>query len=500
MDAKHPAGRFLPFGSMCGNWAAPKPYLGAMIDRLYRPVLALHTDLYQLTMARGYFEQELHDREAVFELFYRKNPFGGHYAVVAGLPLVLDYLEQLQFRVDDIQYLAGLRDPHGKALFDESFLNFLQRFAFRCSIDAVPEGRFVQPHQPLVRVRGPLWQCQLIETALLNIINFSTLVATKAHRIVAAAGAGTVLEFGLRRAQGIDGGVSASRAAYLGGCAATSNVLAGRLCGIPVRGTHAHSWVMLFESEVASFEAYAAAYPGNTVLLVDTYDTDRGVQRAIEVGLRMREAGHELMGIRLDSGDLVASSQRARAMLDEAGLGGTRIIASDSLDEYRIAELNQQGARIDVWGVGTRLATAYDQPALGGVYKLTAVRNADGAWEDRIKRSATPAKSSTPGMHGVKRYHNAGRPVADVCYDLREEAIGRLVDADGRAATLPDYDSVRELLVPVYEQGQRVYTPPPLIEARATLLKTPTPAPDFGLLWSRRLHQQKVRLLNRQGG
>ena len=463
-----------------------------MLQQLYRHSLTLLTDFYQLTMANGYWQRELHDREAVFELYYRKNPFGGHYAVAAGLPLVIEYLEQLQFDVNDIQYLAGLSDGKGQALFDESFLNYLQRFEFQCTIHAVPEGSFVQPHAPLVRVRGPLWQCQFIETALLTLVNFSTLIATKAHRVCTAAGSDDVLEFGLRRAQGIDGGVSASRAAYLGGCAATSNVLAGKLCGIPVRGTHAHSWVMVFDDELTSFRAYADAYPGSCVLLVDTYDTEQGVRNAIRVGQELRESGHELAGIRLDSGDLAALSITARRLLDEAGLTNTRIVASDSLDEFRIAALKAEGAQIAVWGVGTRLATAYDQPALGGVYKLSAIRNAEGKWEDRMKRSSTPAKASLPGMHGVKRYCLAGRPVADVLYDLREEDITEIVTTEGVPVRLPDYDTVRELLRPVYVAGECVYTPSSLRESRAKLLATPVPEEGMAVYLTRGLYERRV--------
>ena len=458
-----------------------------MLDQLYRHNLTLLTDLYQLTMAAGYWHHELHDRQAVFQLYFRKHPFGGHYTVAAGLALAIEYLEGLCFEVDDIQYLAGL------GLFDESFLNYLQRFDFQCAIDAVPEGSFVQAHQPLVRVRGPLLQCQLIESALLNLLNFSTLIATKAHRVCAAAGSDAVLEFGLRRAQGIDGAVTAARAAYLGGCAATSNVLAGKLCGIPVRGTHAHSWVMVYGDEVAAFRAYAAAQPNNCILLVDTFDTEQGVRHAITVGKELRQIGHSLNGIRLDSGDLVALSQTARRLLDEAGFTTTKVVASDSLDEFRIAELKKKGAAIAVWGVGTRLVTGHDQPALGGVYKLTAIQNADGVWEDRRKYSATPAKASIPGRHAVRRCTLNGRPVADVLYDLQEREPGELVNKDGRRVVLPSYDRVEELLVPIFREGKLVYERPSLRESRRHLAATPVPEPTWLWAMSEALYERSTR-------
>jgi nicotinate phosphoribosyltransferase len=344
------------------------------LSGLYRPSLALLTDLYQLTMAYGYWKNNLHEREAVFHLYFRKAPFEGGYAVAAGLALGIDYLQNLRFSEDDITYLASLTGSKGGRLFPDDFLAYLRKLEFTCDIDAVAEGTVVFGNEPLVRVQGPLLQAQLVETALLTIINFQTLIATKAARVRDAAGPeAIVLEFGLRRAQGPDGGLEAARAAYLGGADGTSNVLAGRLYGIPVRGTHAHSWVQAFGDETQAFAKYADAFPDDSTFLVDTYDTLEGVRHAIEVALQMRTQGHELGGIRLDSGDLAYLSKEARRLLDEAGLAGVRIVASNDLEENLITSLKQQGARIDTWAVGTQLVTAYNQPALGGVYKLAAL-------------------------------------------------------------------------------------------------------------------------------
>ncbi len=420
--------------------------------------LTLLTDLYQLTMARGYHHAGTHNREAVFHLFYRKNPFGGHYAVAAGLALAVDYLQNLHFAVDDIQYLAGLKGNDDRPLFDETFLNFLQRFKFSCDIEAVPEGTVVFPHEPLLRVQGPLWQCQLIETALLNLINFSTLIATKAARITAAAQGDTVLEFGLRRAQGIDGGLTASRAAYIGGCHATSNVLAGKMYGIPVKGTHAHSWVMSFADELESFRAYAAAMPANSVFLVDTYDTIEGVKNAVTVGKEMRKNGHEMSGIRLDSGNLAQLSVEARKILDAGGFPQASIVASNDLDEYRIEKLKNEGAKITIWGVGTRLATAYDQPALGGVYKLAALKNADGKWDYKIKISEDAIKTSNPGRLSVRRIRKNGIPQADVIYDadLDNDGTFTLHPFDGSPTINFTFADGEDLLQPLFKNGKFV--------------------------------------------
>ncbi|MFT4974934.1 MAG: nicotinate phosphoribosyltransferase, partial [Myxococcota bacterium] len=368
------------------------------------PSPALLTDLYQLTMACGYWKVGLRDHRAVFHLFFRSCPFDGGYAIAAGLDTATRLIERWRFSDEDTDYLATLTGNDGAPLFNSEFLRYLRETPFSCDVDAMPEGTVAFPHQPLLRIRGPLIQCQLLETALLTIINFQTLIATKASRIVRAAGDGAVLEFGLRRAQGIDGGLSASRAAYIGGCAATSNVLAGKLYGVPVRGTHAHSWVMAFDSEREAFEKYAAAMPNNCIFLVDTYDTVQGVHTAVEVARALRQQGHELVGVRLDSGDLAALSIKARRILDEAGFPDAAVVASDSLDEDRITELRSQGAQIRIWGVGTHLATARDQPALGGVYKLAAIAAPGQPWSYRVKLSENPIKVSNPGEQQIQRY------------------------------------------------------------------------------------------------
>lgn len=430
------------------------------LNEIYRAPLALLTDLYQLTMAYGYWKTGRAEREAVFHLFFRRNPFAGGYTIASGLQFAVDYLENYHFANDDIEYLAGLQGNDGKPLFESGFLSYLSELRLRCDVDAVPEGTVVFPHEPLVRVNGPILQCQLLETALLNFINYQSLIATKAARISAVTRGEPVLEFGLRRAQGIDGALSASRAAYIGGCDATSNVLAGKLFGIPVKGTHAHSWVMSFDDELSAFEQYAAAMPNNSVFLVDTYDTILGVRNAISVGRRLRETGHELGGIRLDSGDLADLSIQARKMLDEAGFSKAAIVASNDLDERIIASLKNQGAKIAIWGVGTKLVTAYDQPALGGVYKLGAMRTSNGEWEPKLKVSEQAIKTSTPGMLQVRRYYNSEGAVADMIYNQLdadpENAI--MVDPfdDTRRRRLDDKLDAYELLIPVIRDGQVV--------------------------------------------
>ena len=432
--------------------------------------LALLTDLYQLTMAAGYRREGLEDREAVFCQYFRKAPFGGAFAIAAGLGTALEWLAELRFREDDLEYLASLEGAGGAPLFDTAFLDYLGELRFSCDVDAVAEGSVVFAHEPLLRVRGPLLQCQIVETALLNIVNFQTLVATKAARVCLAAGDEPVLEFGLRRAQGIDGGLSASRAAYVGGCAATSNVLAGKLHGIPVRGTHGHSWVLAFGDERDAFEAFARAMPHNCVLLVDTFDTPEGVRNAIEVGVSMREDGARLAGIRLDSGDLAGLSVEARALLDEAGLHDTAIVASNDLDEDSIAALKQRGAKVGIWGVGTSIASSGGQSALGGVYKLTQLRDASGEWQARAKRSEDPDKSTLPGMLQVRRYMVGGRLGADLIYDESDPP-----QASWRGVTLESGDAERrrtfegthrDLLQTVLAGGQIVASPEALDAAR----------------------------------
>lgn len=435
-----------------------------------RESLALLTDLYQLTMAYGYWKSASSDKEAVFNVFFRENPFQGGYAVFCGLNSVIDYLDNFQFDASDISYLSGLCGNDEKPLFESGFLESLSSLRFTCDIDAIPEGTAVFPHEPLARVQGPIVQCQLLESFLLNVINFQTLIATKTARICHAAREQPVLEFGLRRAQGVDGAIAASRSAYVGGCEGTSNALAGKLFGIPVRGTHAHSWVMSFDEELESFLAYAEAMPNNCIFLVDTYDTLEGVRKAVEAGKRLRARGHEMVGIRLDSGDLAYLSIEARKILDAAGFKNAVIVASNDLDEHIIASLKDQGATICVWGVGTRLVTGHDQPALGGVYKLTALRQPGGAWQYKLKLSEQTAKISTPGILQVRRFYSDEGFVADAIYDLQIGLPGSCtivhpLDFTRRKRITGDTKFL-DLQVPVYRNGQRVYTPPPLPEIR----------------------------------
>lgn len=441
-----------------------------LVRHLYGHSLGLLTDLYQLTMAYGYWKTGMADKESVFHLFFRHNPFKSGYAVACGLSFAVDFLDSFSFSRDDVAYLGELRGNDGKKLFHPDFLTELSNMKFSCDLEAVEEGTVVFPHEPLLRVKGPILQCQILETPLLNLINFQTLIATKAARMVWAAQGDPILEFGLRRAQGIDGALSASYAAHVGGCDATSNVLAGKLFGIPVRGTHAHSWVMCFDDEPTAFETYASAMPNNCVFLVDTYDTLSGVEHAIEIGRRLRRQGHEMIGIRLDSGDLAYLSIKAREMLDQAGFPDATIVASNDLDDDILLSLKRQGARIDVWGVGTRLVTAYDQPALGGVYKLTAIRDAGAAWKHKIKLSEQSIKISTPGILGVRRFKNHGHFIGDQIYD---EILGihdpyMLVDpmdATRRKKIQADAE-FEELLSPLFRAGKYIGPEPSLTKAR----------------------------------
>lgn len=435
----------------------------------------LLTDLYQLTMAFGYFRAGIAERESCFHLHFRRCPFEGGYAIAAGLEQALDFLEALRFSDEECAYLATLHDARKERLFPDDFLRFLQETPNGLEVDAIPEGTAVFPHEPLLRVSGPLYQAQLVETALLTIVNFQTLVATKASRVAQVAGGRPVVEFGLRRAQGVDGGLAVSRAAFLGGCTGTSNVLAGMRYGVPVTGTHAHSWVMAFPDERSAFEAYAAAMPGNCIFLVDTYDTHEGVAIAIEVGKQLQAQGARLNGVRLDSGDLTALSNDARAQLDAAGMQDAKVVASNDLDEYRIDALQKEGATIDIYGVGTRLSTCYDQPALGGVYKLAALADEHGALTPRIKLSEQAIKVSLPGRLLAVRLWDGDVPVGDVLLDLDHSPAAEgggaalsLCSLDtGEPVPTPAHTRVSTLSVPVMRAGQRVRPSPPLAEARA---------------------------------
>ena len=427
--------------------------------RLNQPLL---TDLYQITMAQGYWECGKLDTQACFHMYFRDYPFKGGYAVACGMSQLADLVDGFSFSDEDIEYLASIPAPGGGTLFKAGFLEYLRTMECKLEIDAVLEGTIVFPHEPMVRVVGPILQCQLIETPLLNCVGFETLIATKAARICTAAKA-PVAEFGLRRAQGAAGGTWASRAAIVGGCASTSNVLAGREFNLPVSGTHAHAWVMSFGDELEAFRAYAKAFPTNCVLLVDTYDVEQGVRNAITVGLEMRERGERLIAIRIDSGDLAWLAKRSRAMLDEAGLTDCGICLSNDLDEFTILSILSQGAKVDSWGVGTKLATAFDQPTLGGVYKLSATREPGGEWVGHMKISETAAKRTIPGVLDVRRYyHEDGRIAGDMIFDT-------MAGVDGREVIVDPHDDLRRkklggkrfetLLAPLSREGKSVLEP-----------------------------------------
>ncbi len=435
-------------------------------------VSPLLTDLYQLTMAQGYLRAGRTQDQAVFHLMFRKLPFGGGYAVAAGLEAVLEFVEGFCFEADELAYLAALKADDGTLLFGEDFIGYLRSLRLTLDIEALPEGTLVFGGEPMLRVHGNLIEAQLLETVLLNAINFPTLIATKAARVCEAAGNQPVLEFGLRRAQGMDGALSASRAAFIGGCSATSNVLAGMRYGIPVRGTHAHSWVMAFDGEREAFDAYADAMPNNTVFLVDTYDSLEGVKNAIAAGERLRERGKKMLGIRLDSGDLAWLSNEARQLLDAAGFQDAFIVGSNDLDEHLIASLKQQGCAISVWGVGTKLVTAYDQPALGGVYKLSMISRGAGPLQPRIKLSEQAAKISNPGVQQVRRFSRGGKLVADAIYDEQQGCASPTTIIDPldptRRRKLAADLTHEDLLVPVVRAGKVVGArpKPPEIQAR----------------------------------
>lgn len=429
--------------------------------------LTMMTDLYQLTMMYGYYNTNTHLRQAVFDLYFRRPNVNSAYAIAAGLEQVMDYIENLHFSEEDLGYLKSLN------LFSREFLDLLRELRFTGDIYAVPEGTVVFPNEPMVRVKAPLMEAQLIETALLNMINHQTLIATKASRVVIAAQGSSVLEFGLRRAQGPDAGIYGARAAIIGGCSATSNVLTGQLFGIPVKGTHSHSWVMSFPDELSAFRAYADAFPDSCLLLVDTYNTLKsGLPNAITVFKELRDKGYEPLGIRLDSGDLAYLSKKARSMMDKAGFPDAKIVASNDLDEELIWDLKAQGAKIDIFGVGTSLITSRGCPALGGVYKMSA-EEINGEMVPRIKISENPDKITNPGYKKVVRiYNGGGKAIADLIMLEHEQidtkkplTIFDPVDTWKRM-TLRNY-SIKELLVPIYQNGHRVYESPGLMEIQA---------------------------------
>lgn len=432
--------------------------------------LTLHTDKYQINMMYAHWKQGSGDRKAVFEVFFRKMPFGGGYAVFAGLERIVKYLRQLSFGDEEIRYLREQEER-----YEEAFLEELRRFRFTGDLDAVPEGTLVFAGEPVIRVVARAFEAHLIETALLNFMNYQTLVATKASRIRQVAEGDVLLEFGTRRAQEADAAVWGARAAYIAGFHATSNLRAGILFGIPTKGTHAHAWIQLHDDEEEAFRKYAEVLPDQVSLLVDTYDTLRtGLPNAVKVGHWLASIGKRMQSIRLDSGDLAYLSKRARAMLDEAGLSDVKIIASNDLDENIILNLKQQGAKIDIWGVGTQLITAADQPSLGGVYKLAERENARGEWEPVIKISGNPEKVTDPGAKEVWRLisRETGKSVADylALRQEREPEEGKPLLLHDPAhpylnRMVTDYEAVK-LLAPVFRDGRLVCAMPTLEEIR----------------------------------
>lgn len=461
--------------------------------------LTLLTDFYELTMMQGYFLNHTNET-VVFDAFYRTNPSGSGYAICCGLDQVIDYIKNLKFEKDDIEYLRSL------SIFTEEFLEYLANFKFSGDIYAVPEGSVVFPMEPLVKVVAPIMEAQLIETAILNIINHQSLIATKASRVCYAARGEAVMEFGLRRAQGPDAGTLGARAAVIGGCIGTSNVLCAQTYGVPALGTHAHSWIMSFEDELTAFRKYAELYPDNVTLLVDTYDTLRsGVPNAIRVFKEMKEAGKLTgrYGIRLDSGDLSYLSKKARKMLDEAGFMDASICASSDLDEYLIDSLKTQGAKINSWGVGTNLITSKDCPAFGGVYKLAAIKK-NGEFIPKIKLSENQWKITNPGNKTIYRIYEkeTGKIKADLIALVGEKyaETNPLLLFDPMATWKKTYlkagtYTLREMLVPIFIGGNCVYESPSVMEIRDYCMK------ELDTLWdeTRRLvnpHDVYVDLSN----
>ncbi len=477
--------------------------------------LTLLTDLYELTMMQGYFKTQDTD-VVVFDAFYRKNPSDGGYAIATGLEQVIDYIKNLRFSAEDLDYLRSL------GIFSEDFLVYLSGFRFSGDIYAIPEGTVIFPREPMIKVVAPIMEAQLIETAILNIINHQSLIATKAARVVYAAEGDGVMEFGLRRAQGPDAGTYGARAAVIGGCVGTSNVLAGQLFDVPVKGTHAHSWIMSFPDEYTAFKTYADLYPDSCCLLVDTYDTLKsGVPNAIRVFREMKEAGIPLKnyGIRLDSGDLAYMSKKARKMLDAAGFPDAYISASSDLDEYLITSLKNQGAKITSWGVGTNLITSQDCPAFGGVYKLAAIQDkASGEFIPKIKLSENTEKVTNPGNKTIFRIYDkeTGKIRADlICLadetfdESKDMIIFDPIETWKKTKIHGGTYTLRELLVPVFQKGNCVYTSPSVMEIRDLCAK------EMDTLWdetkrfanphqvyvdlSDRLFQMKAELLEKMG-
>ncbi len=428
-----------------------------------RQNLTLLTDLYELTMMQGYFKHKDENKNVIFDAFFRTNPFGGGYSIMCGIEQLVNYVKELHFSDGDIEYLRSI------GIFDEDFLNYLANFHFTGSIYAIPEGALMFPREPMVKVIAPIMEAQLVETAILNIINHQSLIATKAARICYAAQGDGIMEFGLRRAQGPDAGTYGARAAVIAGCVGTSNVLCGELFKVPVRGTHAHSWIMSFEDELTAFKTYADMYPTACILLVDTYDTLKsGVPNAIKTFQYLRDKGIELKGygIRLDSGDLAYLSKKARKMLDAAGFEDAVISASNDLDENLISSLKAQGATIRSWGVGTHLITAKDNPSFGGVYKLAAIQQDDGSYLPKIKVSENTEKVTNPGNKKIYRVYEkaTGKLIADlICLD--EEVFSEddpltlfdPIEPWKKTKLKPGEYTLRELMVPLFIDGKCVY-------------------------------------------
>ena len=434
--------------------------------------LTLLTDLYELTMMQGYYEKGQNEN-VIFDVFFRQNPCNNGYSVCAGLDQVIDYIKNLHFTYDDVDYLRGL------GIFKEDFLHYLSGFHFSGDIYAIPEGTVVFPKEPLLKVVAPIMEAQLVETAILNIINHQSLIATKTSRIVFAANGDGIMEFGLRRAQGPDAGLYGARAAMIGGCVGTSNVLAGQMFDVPVMGTHAHSWIMSFPDEYTAFKTYAEMYPDNCTLLVDTYDTLKsGVPNAIRVFQEFKDAGKPLIkyGIRLDSGDLAYLSKEARKMLDEAGFPEATICASNDLDEFLLHDLKMQGAAIDSWGVGTNLITSKDCPSFGGVYKLAAIQNEEGEFVPKIKISENTEKITNPGNKTIYRIYEkaSGKIKADlICFadeviDPKQDLLlFDTMDTWKKTKLAGGTYTVREILLPIFKNGECLYKSPTLKEIAA---------------------------------
>lgn len=438
-----------------------------------RQNLTLLTDLYELTMMQGYFKNKDRNETVIFDAFYRSNPCGSGYSICAGLEQVIQYIKELHFEKEDIDYLSSLH------LFDADFLEYLSNFKFSGDIYAIPEGTVMFPREPMIKVIAPIMEAQLVETAILNIINHQSLIATKTARVCFAARGDGIMEFGLRRAQGPDAGTYGARAAIIGGCIGTSNVLAGQLFDVPVKGTHAHSWIMSFPDEYTAFKTYADMYPNACILLVDTYDTLKsGVPNAIRVFTEMREAGIPLTfyGIRLDSGDLAYLSKKARKMLDAAGFPDAVISASNDLDEYLIDSLKVQGAAITSWGVGTNLITSKDNPSFGGVYKLSAVRDENGTFIPKIKLSENTEKITNPGNKMIYRIYDkeSGKIKADlICLvdEVYKEEDDLLLfdpmDPWKKTRLKGGTYTLRPIMKQIFKNGECCYTSPSVMEIQA---------------------------------